>query len=105
MTCLLLGIQKSDNLLYNTLVHWFALTNGSSTKRLIFQVLFLFKISHRLRALKTLYFYYKKKTKNNLKRFLQRILHEIMKKNNTWNMRRLVDESFVPATQQASVLY
>ena len=26
-------------------------------------------------------------------------------KNNAWNIRRLVNESFVPATQQASVLY
>ena len=32
-------------------------------------------------------------------------LHEIMKKNNAWNIRCLVDESFVPATQQTSVLY
>ena len=31
---------------------------------------------------------------------LQRILQEIMKKNNTWNIRRLVDESFVPVTQR-----
>ena len=23
-----------------------------------------------------------------------------MKKNNTWNIRRLIDESFVPATQR-----
>ena len=35
-----------------------------------------------------------------MKPFLQRILQEIMKKNNTWNIRRLVDESFVPATQR-----
>ena len=27
-----------------------------------------------------------------------------MKKNNTWNIRRLVDESFVPVTQQPNVL-
>ena len=26
------------------------------------------------------------------------------KKNNTWNIRRLVDESFVPATKQTRVL-
>jgi hypothetical protein len=26
-------------------------------------------------------------------------------KNNAWNIRLLVDESFVPATQRASVLY
>ena len=36
-----------------------------------------------------------------MKWFLQRILQEIMKKiNNTWNSRRLVDESFVQATQR-----
>ena len=34
--------QKSDNLQYNTLVRWFAGTNDSSTKRLIFQVSFEF---------------------------------------------------------------
>ena len=28
-----------------------------------------------------------------------------MKNNNTWNIRRLVDESFVPSTQQASVFF
>ena len=36
-----------------------------------------------------------------MKRFLQRILQEIMKKkNNAWNIRRLVDESFVPPSIQ-----
>ena len=35
-----------------------------------------------------------------MKRFLQRILHEIMKKNDTWNIRRLVDEMIVPSTQR-----
>ena len=35
-----------------------------------------------------------------MKQFLHRILQEIMKKNHTWNIRRLVDESFVPATQR-----
>ena len=33
--------QKSKNLKYNTLVHWVARTNNSSTKRLMFQALFL----------------------------------------------------------------
>ena len=28
-----------------------------------------------------------------------------MKKNNAWNIRRLVDESFVPMTQRPSVLH
>ena len=28
-----------------------------------------------------------------------------MKKNNTWNIRRLVDDLFVPSSKQPSVLY
>jgi len=74
---------KSDNLQYNTLARWVDGTNDSSTKRLMFQALFFFIISYRLRALKTLYFYFCKfikKYKNKLKQFLQRILQEIMKK-------------------------
>ena len=34
-----------------------------------------------------------------MKQFLKRILQEIMKKSNAWNIRHLVDESFIPATQ------
>ena len=41
---------KSDNLQYNTLGCWVNGTNDSSTKRLMFQALFLFIISYRLRA-------------------------------------------------------
>ena len=36
---------------------------------------------------------------------MKRILHEIVKKNHAWNIRRLVDESFVLASQQTSLLY
>ena len=50
--------QKSDNLQYNTLGRWVDGTNNSSTKRLMFQALFFFIISYRLRAPKTLYFYF-----------------------------------------------
>ena len=67
---------KSDNLQYNTLGHWVAGTNDSSTKRLMFQALFFFIISYRLRALKTLYFNF---FLNKLKGFLHRILQEIVK--------------------------
>ena len=49
-------IIKSDNLQYNTLVRWVAGMNDSSTKRLMFQALFIFIISYRLRALKNLCF-------------------------------------------------
>ena len=34
-----------------------------------------------------------------MKAVLQRILQEIMKKNNTWNIRGLVNEMIVPSTQ------
>ena len=51
-------MMKSVNLQYNTLGRWVDGPNDSSTKRLMFQVLFFFIISYRLRALKTLYFYF-----------------------------------------------
>ena len=81
--------HQSDNLQYNTLGRW--------DKRLIEQVSdvpsIFFIISHRLRSLKTgpfkaLYFYIAK----NFARYYE--------KRNTWNIRQLVDESFVPATQR-----
>ena len=92
---------KSVNLQYITLGCLDDGTNESSTKSLMFQVLFFYTF-YRLRALKTLYFYFCKvikKLKNELKGFLQRILQEIMEKNNTWNIRCLVNETIVPLTQ------
>ena len=90
--------MKSDNLQFSTLVRWDKwLVDQASDVPSIF-----FIISHRLRALKTLYFYFskfiKKIKKNKLNWFLQRILQEIM--TNTWNIICLVDESFVPANQR-----
>jgi hypothetical protein len=94
------GELKSFNLQYNTLRCWVDGPNDSSTKRLMFQVLFfLFLISYRLRALKALYFYFCKVVKK-IKKKLKGIL-----KNNAWNIRRLVDKLFGPSTQQCSVLY
>ena len=51
-------LQKSVNLQYNTLGCLDDGTNQSSTKSLMFQVLFFFYTFYRLRALKTLYFYF-----------------------------------------------
>ena len=45
-----------------------------------------------------------KKYKNRLNWFLNRILQDFLKKNNAWNTKRLVDDSFVPSTQQTTVL-
>ena len=56
------------------------------------------------RAFKTLFFHFCKR--NKLKRFLQRILQDLMKKNNTGKIRHLVDKSFVPSAQlTSSILY
>ena len=56
LTCCIVNskkAQKSDNLQYNMLVDWFAWTNDSSTKGLMFQVLFFFH--------KILEYYFEKK--------------------------------------------
>ena len=68
----------------------------------MFQASFSFHIFYRLGALKTLYFNFCKTIKNiyanELKLFLQIILQVIMKTNDTWNIRHLAGEPFVPAT-------
>ena len=102
--------MKSDNLQYNTLARWVNGTNNSSTKRLMFQSLFFLSIiSYRLRALKTLYFYFcnfiKKNKKIDRKDFCKEFCKKSWKKNNAWNIRRLVDDSFVPSSKQPSILY
>ena len=81
---------KSVNLQYTTLVRWDDGPNESLTKRLMFQALFFF---HHFLDL------------GHSKRILQRILQEMMKKENTGSIRRLVDDSFGPSSQQTSVIY
>ena len=87
---------KSVNLQYDTLVRWLAGTNDLSTKRLIFQALFFFIISckilcknHFILFFILFYFliYKNFECPESIKNY---------KKNNTWNIRRLVDESIVP---------
>jgi hypothetical protein len=75
--------DKSKNIQYNTLACWIAGTNDSSTKCLIFQALFFFIISYRLRALKTLYFYLYKIIKNkkiNWNNFCKEFCNKLWKK-------------------------
>ena len=81
-----LGI-KSDNLQYNTLVRWVAGTNDSSTNCLMFQVLFFFIISCKILCNIKIKSFECPKTIRNYE------------KNNAWNIRHLVDESFIPSTQ------
>ena len=40
-----------------------------------------------------------------MKGFFKEFCKILWKKTNTWNIRRLVDESFVPSAQRTSVLY
>ena len=97
---------KSDNLQYNTLGPWVVrLIDQASDGPHVWSKYYFdrLKIKQWVAGLYLLEFI---KNKNKIERFLQRILQEIMKKNNnTWNIRRLVDESLVPVTQRPSVLY
>ena len=74
---ILVQLQKSVNLQYNTLVRWDAGTKDSSTKRLMFQAffsLFLIDLGHS-----ELFIFMIQKIKNKLKGFLQRILQDFRK--------------------------
>ena len=71
----------------------------------IFHIFIFFIIKHSKPFISIFVNLWKNK-KNKLKQFLQRILKEVVKKKyNTWNIRRLVDKTFVPGTQWTSVLY
>ena len=87
------------------IIRWIDGPNDSLTKRLMFQVLFFFIISYKLRALKTLYFIFFviKKLKINWKDFCKEFCEKLWKKkkilgtSDTWLMSR--------SSQQPSVLY
>ena len=79
------------------IIRWVDGSMGQTTHRPSIDVpsiIYFFIISYRLRALKTLYFH-----------FCKGFCKKLWKKNNTWNIRCLVDELFVPSTHQPSVLY
>ena len=79
---------KTDNLQYNTLGYWVDGMNDSSNKHLLFQALFFFTVSYRLRALKTLDFYYEKINLNNFcKEFYKKLLKKIiLGTSEVWSM-------------------
>ena len=69
---------------------------------------YFLNIFYRLRALKTLYFYFCNFIKNkkiNWNDFCKEFCKKLWKKKNTWNIRRLVDETIIPSTHRPSVLY
>ena len=101
-----LPILKSDNIQYNTLGCWVHGTNNSSTKCLMFQVFFFIKSCNILckNPFNLFFLFFYKITKMKIKSFECRKSIRNYEKN-TWNVKRLVDDSFVPSAQQTSVLY
>ena len=101
------AVIKSINLQYNTLVHWANGTNVSSTKHLMLQVFFF---SHKIlqsslqKSFQFIVFIFSIKLKKNEMSFeCPKSVRNYEK--NTWNIRRLVDESFVLSVQWTSELY
>ena len=93
---------KSVNLQYDTLGRWVDGPNNSLTKRLMFQVLFFFIISYRLRALKTLYFYFCKVIKKLIERifaknFARNYEKKILGTSDAWSTSRLANRPKNPA--------
>ena len=101
------SLLKSDNLQYNMLGRWVDGIIVSLTKCLIFQVLFFFMISCKILCKNPFnlfsYLFYKI-TKIEIKSFECLKVYKKYKKNNTWNIRLLVDDSFVPSYKQPSVI-
>jgi hypothetical protein len=89
---------KSYDLQYNMLVLWADGADDLSTKPLTFKVYFLI-ISYNL------YDIIQKFKENDLQGFCKEFCKIIWKKNNTWNIRNLVNELFVPLAQWTSVLF
>ena len=93
---------KSDNLQYDTLVRW--------DKWLVHQasdvpsIIFFFMISCKMLCKNVFNVFFYKFTKIKTKSFECPKSNKIWK-NNTWNVRHLVDESFVSSAQQTSVSY
>ena len=97
-------LQKSVKLQYITLGCLDDETNESlPVPSIIFSYTFF-----RLRALKTLYFYFcnfiRKIKKINWKDFWKEYFKKSWQKNNAWNIRRLVDDLFVQSSKQPSVI-
>ena len=86
------AMKKSDNLQYNTLIRLVDGTNDLSTKCLIDLGYSKLLIINKLKG------FFAKNFANNFARFYE-------KKNNTWNIRRLVDEMFVTSARLTSILY
>ena len=82
-------------------------TNESLTKRLMFQVFFFldFLQNSLQKSFIFIFFFFYEITKIKIKSFECPKSLKSIKKNNTWNIRLLVDDSFVPSSKQPSIIY
>ena len=101
---------KSWNPSIYNILRWEAWTMGKKNRwpRVWCSKYYFFILFYRLRALKTLYFYFCnviKKWKVNWKDFCKEFSKKSWKWNNKWNIRCLVDDSFVLSSKQPRVLY
>ena len=98
-------ILKSVNLQYNMLGRLEDGTNESSTKSLIFQIFFFhdFLQNSLQKSFQFISYLFYKITK--IKSFECPKSIKSIKKNNTWNIRFLVGDLFVPLSKQPSVIY
>ena len=97
--------QKSDNLQYNTLGCWDErlIDQVSDVPSIIFFHNFLQNSLQK--SFQFIFLLFHNFTKNKVKSFeCPKSIKNYEKKDNAWNIRRLVDSSFVPSTQRASVL-
>ena len=99
--------QLTKNLTISNLIRWVDGMIVSLTKSLMFQVLLFFIISCKILCKNpfSLFFYSYKITEIKINSFEFPKSIKSKKNNNTWNIRLLVNDSFVPSSKQPSVIY
>ena len=108
--CCTLGNMILNPSIYN-IIRWVAWTMGQTNCRpsvwcskYYFFSWFLAKFFAKILSIYFLIFFYKI-TKIKIKSFECPKSIESLKNNNTWNIRLLVDDSFVPSSKQPRVIY
>ena len=96
---------KSVNLQYNQLVLWADGTNNSSTKHVPSIIFHKILQKYLQKPLQFIFLFLYKITKMKIKSFEFPKSIRNYEKKDTWNIRCLVDKSFVPSAQRTSVLY
>ena len=98
---------KSDNLQYNALVWWFTWRNDLLTKCQMFQALFFYNFLWTWGTQNCLFSFFFCKFTNNKKINWNNFKKDFARNCENYELEHqtLVDESFVPASQQTSISY